>query len=974
MAAESPNKRGNRWAGFVPVAVFLASSALLLSWWVDIAAAQRRAEQKHFEADAGRVVTKIVERLDAYDEILRGTAGFLTASSPVNREQFRAYVAALQLEKAYKGIQGVGFAVAIPPAGLGEHVRKMRADGFPEYEVRPPGQRERYSSIVYLEPFSGRNLRAFGYDMYSEAIRREAMASARDRGDAATSGRVTLVQETDQEVQPGVLIYVPVYGKGPVPVSEEERRERLMGWAYSPLRMKDLMDGILEFDRVPFRMEVFDSQETVAEHLIYDTRPEDREPVVLAFSRTLPVNQRTWAVRFSAGAGYVDVGRSRPVAVDLAFLALLVLLLTGLSTVAVASWRSRQRAITLSRSLAESEARWRATFEHAPVGIFTVDAADRFLLVNRRYCEITGYTPEEIRSRTRIDVVHPDDRSRDAEVARRVRSGEIDVGTLERRGQRRDGTTFWGEITLTREAGASGGAAHMIGVLEDVTSRHEAEEKFREIAERSLAGILIVQDERVVYANPAACQIAGVEATVLLREGARVIEDVVHPDDRRMLVEARQRELTQQEAAPSDVAYRVVRPDGTVRKVRRLRQRILHGGHTAALLTLLDVTEQERAEEELRKAQRLESLGLVAAGIAHDFNNLLTSVFGQVELARGHVGPSSPAAGELDVALSAVSRARDLTRQLLTFATGGAPERRILDVRRLLEDATRLGLGGSSLRARFELEPGLPSVEADEGQMSQMLNNLLVNARHAMAGSGEVVLRAHRRSLRDGEVPGLEAGDFVELSVRDRGHGIAPEILHRVFDPFFTTRPSGTGLGLATSYSIVRRHGGHIGIESEIGEGTTVTVLLPAAHGSPAVPAPPAPASRAAWPLRVLFMDDEPLVLKVGVKQARKLGLEVETAVDGAEAVERFRRGREEGRPFDVVVLDLTVPGGMGGAQALDRMREIDPGVVAIACSGYFDAAVMSEPARFGFTAVLAKPYLTADLARAIAVATAVVR
>jgi CheY-like chemotaxis protein len=322
------------------------------------------------------------------------------------------------------------------------------------------------------------------------------------------------------------------------------------------------------------------------------------------------------------------------------------------------------------------------------------------------------------------------------------------------------------------------------------------------------------------------------------------------------------------------------------------------------------------------------------------------------------------------VALSALARARDLTRQLLTFATGGAPERKILPVRRLLEDAVRLGLGGSSLRARFELEADLPPIEADEGQMSQLWNNLLVNARQATSGAGEIVVRARRRVLREGELPGLAAGLHVEVSIQDSGHGIPPEILPRVFDPFFTTRATGTGLGLATSYSIARRHGGHIAIESRVGEGTTVTLLLPAATGIPEAvsPAgqPPAPSAPAPRSLRALLMDDEPMVLRVGVKQLGRMGVDVETAATGEEAVEKFGRARAEGRPFDLAVLDLTVSGGMGGAQALVRMREIDPGVVAIACSGYFDAAVMAEPARFGFAGVLPKPYLAADLERVL--------
>ena len=504
----------------------------------------------------------------------------------------------------------------------------------------------------------------------------------------------------------------------------------------------------------------------------------------------------------------------------------------------------------------------------------------------------------------------------------------------------------------------------MIGVLDDVTARHDAEDKFREIAERSLAGILIAQDGRIAYANALAAEMIGTPPQELVGQNAEWARERVHPDDLPAVRAAR--------AVNADVAgtvrpitYRLMSPTGT-RKVEQLARPIRHLGRPALLVFILDVTEREKTEEELRKGQRLESLGLVAGGIAHDFNNLLTAVFGQVELARGQVDGEGAAARELDVALSALARARDLTRQLLTFASGGAPARKILLVPKLLEDAVKLGLGGSSLRPRFELEPDLPPVHADEGQMSQLLNNLLVNARQATAGGGEIVVRARRRTVREGEFPGLGAGAYVEISILDRGHGIPPEVLPRVFDPFFTTRSTGTGLGLATSYSIARRHGGHVGIASKVGEGTTVTLLLPASDGVPNADSPPPAAAKPSRRLRVLLMDDEPMVLKVGAKHFGRLGLEVETTADGAAAVDRFRRRRDEGRPFDLVVLDLTVSGGMGGAQALQSMREIDPDVLAIACSGYFDDAVMSSPGQFGFAGVLAKPYLTADLERVL--------
>ena len=964
MAGETSRPGMRRWIGLLPIAVFLVSSALLLYWWQDLTAAQGRSMQEHFELDALRVETKISERLAIYDETLRGVAGLFAASSEVTRQDFHRYVDALQLGRAYEEIQGIGFALRIPAHELADHVRSVRAEGFPGYGVKPEGTRDEYTSVLFLEPFNERNRRAFGRDGFAEPTRRAAMELARDLAAPAATRKVTLIQE-GESAQPGILIFFPVYAGGRDPGTAELRRGALRGWVYSPLQVKDFLERVIGQELQNVRLEVFDGAEVDREPLLYDSRPEARTPPALSTVLNLPVNQVSWTLRFTAGAPYLAVIRSRSPAVEFGFMTVIAVLLTGLSVAAVASWRARQLAVDLSGSLRESEARWRTTFERAPVGIFTVDAEDNFLQVNRRYGEITGYTPEELLRMRRSDIVHPDDRAADAALVRRVRDREIEAGSPERRGLRKDGTTFWAEATFSLEPAAPGAPAGMIGVLDDITARHEAEARFREIAEQSLAGIIIMQDGRVVYANPIVAEMISRKAREIEGRPADWLREHIHPDDLPAVRAAAVEAGAEVAGTLRPVVYRVRTAAGT-RTVQQTARQIQHLGRPAMLVMLVDITEREKVEEELRKAQRLESLGIVAGGIAHDFNNLLTAVFGQVELAKGHVDAGSTAARELEVALSALERARDLTRQLLTFASGGAPARKILPVPRLLEDAVKLGLGGSSLRPRFELEPDLPPVHADEGQMSQLLNNLLVNARQATTGAGEVVVRARRRTVRNGELPGLGAGDYVEISIQDRGHGISPETLPRVFDPFYTTRPTGTGLGLATSHSIARRHGGHIGIASKVGEGTTVIVLLPASDGAPSADSPPPAAAKPSRRLRVLLMDDEPMVLKVGAKHLGRLGLEVETAGDGAAAVEKFRRHRDEGRPFDLAVLDLTVSGGMGGAQALQSMREIDPDVLAIACSGYFDAAVMSSPGQFGFAGVLAKPYLAADLERVL--------
>jgi two-component system cell cycle sensor histidine kinase/response regulator CckA len=979
MAESTERPAEARWIGFLPVAVFLVSSALMLLLWQVLAAAQRRFVEELFQANAGRVISKTSERLEAYHQILRGAVGLFASSEEVTRAEFRRYVEKLQLGVAYRGIQGVGFSIWIPPDRLEEQVRKVRAEGFPDFSVRPPGPRQAYTSVIYVEPFSGRNVRALGYDGLAEPTRRSAMEHARDRGEPATSAKVRLVQEDEADVQPGVLTFFPIYENGPPPTTEASRRAAFVGWVYTPLRMRDLMEGILGTEPGDIRLEIFDGSEIGAEHLLHDSLGGAATTESALFSLTVPlqVNQRTWTLRFSAGDSFLAEPRRRNRLGAAAGMTVVVLLLTGLSAALAASRRSRLRAIGLARSLQESEARHRIVLERAPVGIFTVGPDNHFLTVNSRCCEITGWSAEELRGMTRDDVTHPEDRDMGKEIARQIRSGERVAGTIARRGIRKDGSVFWCEATLSREDAGSGMARNLVGVLDDVTARHEAEEKFRLIAERSMAGIFIIQDGRIVYANQAVSELAGISVADLTGMTSDEARTHIFPEDLPVVRRDAIKAVAPVAGTTVLVTYRVVRPDGSVRRVEQLARPIQHQGAPAMLVTLLDVTERVKAEEEARRAQRLESLGLVAGGIAHDFNNLLTAVFGQVEMARGHLDPEAPAARELDVALSALARSRDLTRQLLTFSTGGAPARKVLSVGKLLEDAVKLGLGGSSLRARLELSPDLPPVEADEGQMSQILNNLLVNARQATPGAGEVLIRAGKRHLASGEAPPLPAGAYVQISIQDTGHGIPERLLAKVFDPFFTTRPTGTGLGLATSYSMARRHGGLLSIASRVGEGTTLTLLLPAVPGNvagrevvaepPAAPLKPAAARR----FRILLMDDEPLVLKVGAKQLRKLGMEVETAVTGEEAVEMYRRRLADGDPHDVVILDLTVPGGMGGAAALERLREIDPGVVAIACSGYFEEGVMADPGKFGFAGVLGKPYLTADLEQVLAAVTA---
>jgi len=385
-----------------------------------------------------------------------------------------------------------------------------------------------------------------------------------------------------------------------------------------------------------------------------------------------------------------------------------------------------------------------------------------------------------------------------------------------------------------------------------------------------------------------------------------------------------------------------------------------------AVLVFRDNTERDRLEQELARASKLESVGLLAGGIAHDFNNILTAILGNIALAQLDVEKDSDLGRVLGDAERATLRARDLTHQLLTFARGGEPIRAAVRLPEIVMEMTRFALHGSKVKAVFDLAVDLWPADADKGQIGRVVQNLVINAVQAMPAGGVVEIAARNVRLAPLEMPPLHQGEYVHIVVADRGSGIAPEHLERVFEPYFTTKRTGNGLGLATVYSIVRKHKGHIRVESNLGHGTTFHVYLPAAADSRPEGEIAAPVAQAATGGRVLFMDDEASIRKLATTLLRRLGSEVEDTADGQAAVDRFKAAREAGRPFDVVVMDLTVPGGMGGLEALERMRALDPQVKAIVSSGYSSDPVLAKYRDYGFRGRVAKPYEIAEFGRVL--------
>jgi len=374
-----------------------------------------------------------------------------------------------------------------------------------------------------------------------------------------------------------------------------------------------------------------------------------------------------------------------------------------------------------------------------------------------------------------------------------------------------------------------------------------------------------------------------------------------------------------------------------------------------------DISELKLLEQERLRSDKLESIGLLAGGIAHDFNNILTSILGNASLAKLMVKPEDSVVEPLSAIENSSLRARELTMQLLTFSRGGQPVKQIVSMPDLVREAVKFALSGSNVTYELKFQPQLWAVEVDPGQINQVLNNLIINADQAMPEGGTIRISLDNCRLRNMQVPGLEAGRYVRLSLSDSGIGIAPELLPRIFDPYFTTKQKGSGLGLATVYSIMKRHGGLITVESELQKGSTFKLWFPASSQKPLATSEPS-AVQAGRGETVLVMDDEAAVRKVLQGMLEKLGYRVEQATDGAAAVELFIQRLAQGKPFDAVIMDLTIPGGMGGREAVQKLLEIDPQVKAIVSSGYSNEQVLSDFRKYGFSGIMTKPYRLEEL------------
>lgn len=559
------------------------------------------------------------------------------------------------------------------------------------------------------------------------------------------------------------------------------------------------------------------------------------------------------------------------------------------------------------------------------------------------------------------------------DLARRTGASTLAVGRTRRH------ATFPIEISLSEMA--VDGKKLYVAMIRDVTERKRfeqeiaAEKESLAVTLRSIGDGVITTDVqgKIIMINNAAETLTGWSARDAMGQPLKAVFSVAID----LAAQARaQRSGYRNEAQSILLSFpesaTLVSKDGSEHVIEQVASPIRDNKNEVAgvVLVFRDITERQRNEAERRKAETLEQLGLLAGGIAHDFNNLLTAIIGNISLASLLLPPNDEMATRLNDAKNASMRARDLAQQLLTFARGGAPIKKTASIGKLIQDTVSFSLRGTHSRSEFAFGADLWPAEIDPGQISQVVANLVVNADQAMPNGGTLRVKCDNfvyNSDTTPVVPDLSPGDYIKVTIRDEGVGIPENYLKRIFDPYFTTKPKGTGLGLATTYSIIKNHNGLITVESEIHFGSTFTLYLPASRHQQLPAEPPRTMNPViAGTGRVLIVDDEEAIRALVEFTLSHLGYEVfeaETALDG---VNLYREKLEAGERFDAVILDLTLPGGMGGKEALKRLIEIDPTVNAIVSSGYAMDATMSRYQDFGFRGVIAKPYEAAELGKIV--------
>ena len=632
--------------------------------------------------------------------------------------------------------------------------------------------------------------------------------------------------------------------------------------------------------------------------------------------------------------------------------------------------REHANVIAQARDEAEQRAAELDATLFIAMGIVIYDNSGKVIRINEIACNILKYSTDEDNlsyQEHSLKLCKSDGIPYEVEEAPLYRAlrGEI-IRDEEMSLAKVSGKLVWLSGTLAPIYGNRGDLNGVIFIFTDITKQKRktddllaSERELLRVTLNSLGeGVVVVdQEEQIIFINEAAVNIIGYSQQEATGESVHKILYIL--DDKT--------------GEPIVVLNSPKKSDNLIIVTRNLSEVPITINYLpikapdeqiiGTVIVFQDITEKQQTEQELLKAAKLDSLGILAGGVAHDFNNILAGILANLQLAMIKIKKHQDISKHLENTIEISRKASDLTKQLLTFAKGGDPVKKSVAIANLITNTVLFTLSGSKVKAEFHLREDLWVVDIDEGQINQVINNLTINAEQAMPIGG--ILEIYGENVAFNMENQHKPGHYVQLAIRDHGIGIPAEIINQIFDPFFTTKKTGNGLGLSTSYSIIKKHNGYLEVESTPGIGTTFYILLPASMEEITLNEDQMDIA-ISEEAKILLMDDEDAIRTNGGEMLACFGYRVTLAREGQEAVELYKRALESHEPFDAIIMDLTVPGGLGGIETMAILQQFDPEIKAIISSGYASDPIMDDYERYGFSGVVTKPYKFNELIKVL--------